>query len=396
MRGPHRHDGPLAPFADGYRDWLLERGYTPLTVTRALIALGHLGRWMEQEGIDVDQLDDTAVRVFVGTQVRVQGRLPLASVRPLIEYLRGAGIVAPEPIGPASTVEQLVDAYREWLRVERRLAPSKVRNCERLARRFLAEQIPEDDVIGPVEITGADVTGFLARESERVSSRSAGCMACRLRSLLRYLAARGLAAPGLVDAVPRIALWRDSAIPQFPAPAAVDALLASCDRASLVGARDYAVLLLLVRLGLRAIEVSRLELTDLDWRAGEIELDGKAHQRGRLPLPADVGEAVVAYLRLRGAIHRRVFVTVRAPIRPLEPSGIRSLVRHAYQRAGLEPVAAHQLRHALASDLLRAGASLVAIGQVLRHKHLESTTIYAKVDLERLRSAARPWPGAAR
>ena len=164
----------------------------------------------------------------------------------------------------------------------------------------------------------------------------------------------------------------------------------------MVGARDYAVLMLLSRLGLRAIEVSRLELSDLDWRAGEIELDGKAHQRGRLPLPVEVGEALVAYLRVRGRDHQRLFLTVKAPMRPLEPTGIRSLVRHAYQRAGLDPVAAHQLRHALASDLLRAGASLVAIGQVLRHKHLESTTIYAKVDLERLRSAARPWPGAAR
>jgi site-specific recombinase XerD len=396
MRGPHRHDGPLAPFADGYRDWLLERGYRPLTVTKSLIALGHLGRWMEHEGIDVVQLDDTAARKFVGTQVRVRGRLPLASVRPLIEYLRVDGVLAPEPAGPRTTVDELVDGYREWLLVERRLAPSTVRSSERLARRFLAERISAHGATGPVEITGADVTGFLMRESERVSPRSAGCIACQVRSLLRYLAARGLANPGLVDAVPRIALWRDSAIPRFPAPAAVDALLASCDRSSAVGARDYAVLMLLVRLGLRAIEVSRLELSDLDWRAGEIELDGKAHHRGRLPLPADVGEALVSYLRVRDGTHRRVFLTVRAPMRPLEPSGIRSLVRHAYQRAGLEPVAAHQLRHALASDLLRAGASLVAIGQVLRHKRLESTTIYAKVDLERLRSAARPWPGAAR
>jgi site-specific recombinase XerD len=378
MSGPHRHDGQLGVFVDGYCAWLLERGYSPVTVTKSLIALGHLGRWMEHEGIDVDRLDDAAVRAFVATQVRVRGRLPLASVRPLLDYLRDARIVPPEPAGPVTEIDELVDEYRDWLLVERRLAPSTVRSSERLARRFLAERISAHDATGPVEITGADVTGFLMRESGRVSPRLAGCIVCQVRSLLRYLAARGLADPGLVDAVPRIALWRDSAIPRFPAPAAVDALLASCDRSSLVGARDYAALMLLARLGLRAIEVSRLQLSDLDWRAGEIELDGKAHQRGRLPLPADVGEALVAYLRVRGATHRRAFLTVRAPMRPLEPSGIRSLVRHAYQRAGLEPVAAHQLRHALASDLLRAGASLVAIGQILRHKRLESTTIYAK------------------
>jgi site-specific recombinase XerD len=351
---------------------------------------------MQREGIGVDRLDDQAGRAFVATQIRVAGRLPLASVRPLLGYLRDAGMVAPEPTGPVTAVDELVEGYRAWLVVERRLAPSTVRSRERVARRFLAELISAHDMTEPVTVTGADVTGFLLRESARVSPPSAGCIAGQLRSLLRYLAARGLADRGLVDAVPRIALWRDSAIPRFPAPAAVDALLASCDRSSVVGARDYAVLMLLARLGRRAIEVSRLELSDLDWRTGEIELDGKAHDRGRLPLPVDVGEALVAYLRVRGATHRRVFVTVRAPIRPLEPSAVRSLVRHAYQRADLAPVAAHQLRHALASDLLRAGASLVAIGQVLRHRRLETTTIYAKVDLDRLRSAARPWPGASR
>lgn len=377
MSGSQRRDGQLGVFVDGYRAWLLERGYTQTTVTKALIALGHLGRWMEREGIDVDRLNAVAVGAFVGTQARARGRLPLASVRPLIEYLRVIGAVQAELPGPVGRVDEVVDGYREWLLVERRLASSTVRASERLARRFVAERISADDATEPVEITGADVAGFLMRESARVSPRSAGGIACQVRSLLRYLAATGRADSGLVDAVPRIALWRDSSIPRFPAPAAVDALLASCDRSSVVGARDYAVLMLLARLGLRAIEVSRLQLSDLDWRAGEIELDGKAHERGRLPLPADVGEALVAYLRVRGVTHRRVFGTVRAPLRPLEPSGIRSLVRHAYQRAGLEPVGAHQLRHALASDLLRAGASLVAIGQVLRHKRLESTTIYA-------------------
>lgn len=396
MKGPHRQDGPLAPFVDGYRDWLSARGYTPASVVNALVALGHLGRWMQHEGIDVEQLDDAAVSRFVATQARVRGRLPLASVRPLIEYLRSAGVVPGEPAGPQTAVDRLVDGYREWLLVERGLAPSTVRAREIVARRFLAGQLSACDAIEPVQVAAAGVTRFLLRESERVSPRSAGSVACRLRSLLRFLAARGLADPGLAEAVPRIALWRDSALPRFPVPAAVDALLAACDRSTVAGARDYAVLLLLARLGLRAIEVSRLELSDIDWRAGEVDLDGKAHERGRLPLTADVGEALVCYLRLRGGTHQRVFVTLPAPIRPLEPTAIRSLVRHAYQRAGLDPVGAHQLRHALASDLLAAGASLAAVSQVLRHKDLASTTIYAKVDLQRLRCVAGPWPGATR
>ena len=379
----------------GYRDWLLGRGYTPSATVKALIALGHLGRWMEHEGIGVDQLDNAAVRRFIGTQVRVRGRLPLASVRPLLEYLQTTGVAAAEPAGSGRSAaeDELLDGYREWLVLERRLARSTIRGRERIARRFLAGRGPTS---GETGLSAAEVTAFLVRESGRLSPGSVGSLTSHLRSILRYLATRGLADPGLADAVPRIAQWREATVPRFPEPAAVDALLASCDRSTVVGARDYAVLMLLSRLGLRAIEVARLELSDLDWRAGEMELDGKAHQRGRLPLPVDVGEALVAYLRVRDRTHQRLFLNAKAPIRPLEPTGVRSLVRHAYQRAGLEPVGAHQLRHALASDLLRAGASLVAIGQVLRHRHLQSTMIYAKVDLERLRSVASPWPGAAR
>lgn len=392
MKGPYRHDGPLAPYVSGYRDWLLDRGYTPSSTVNALIALGHLGRWMDHDGIGVDQLDGAASGAFVAAQVRVRGRLPLASVKPLIEFLQATGAA---PVGPSAAEDELLLGYHEWLVHERRLAPSTIRGRERVARRFLEGHGPRAGESG-LSITAAEVTAFLARESGRLSPGSAGSLTSGLRSVLRYLATRGLADPGSADAVPRIAQWREATVPRFPTPAAVDALLASCDRSTVVGARDYAVLLLLARLGLRAIEVSRLELSDLDWRAGEIEIDGKAHHRGRLPLPADVGEAVVAYLRVRDRTHQRLFMNVKAPTRPLEPTGVRSLVRHAYQRAGLAPVGAHQLRHALASDLLRAGASLVAIGQVLRHRHLQSTAIYAKVDLERLRSVASPWPGPTR
>ena len=396
MKGPYRQDGSLAPYVGGYRDWLLGRGYTPWSTVHSLTALGHLGRWMEREGIGVDRLDEAAVRRFVGTQVRVRGRLPWASVRPLLEYLQRTGAAASGTAGcgePAPE-DELLDGYLEWLAVERRLAPSTIRSRERIARLFISGR-PTPGETGR-SITAAEVTAFLVRESGRLSPGSMGAVSSRLRSILRYLAMRGLAEPGLADAVPRIASWRQAMVPRFPEPAAVDALLASCDRSTVVGARDYAVLMLLARLGLRAIEVSRLELSDLDWRAGEIEVDGKAHHRGRLPLPVDVGEALVAYLQVRGSAHQRLFMNVKAPPRPLAPTGVRSLVRHAYLRAGLDPVGAHQLRHALASDLLRAGASLVAIGQVLRHQDLQSTAIYAKVDLERLRTVASPWPGAGR
>jgi integrase len=306
--------------------------------------------------------------------------------------------VPPEPRATASPLEQLLGEYREWLLRKRGLAPVTVHGSEQLARRFLAQRITPGDPRGLRGITAADVVDFLVRECARVSPASAGCFTYRLRSLLRYLAVRGVADPGLALAVPRVARWREASIPQFPTRPEIDRLLASCDRDNATGARDYAVLLLLARLGLRAVEVSRLQLDDFDWRAGELTVDGKAHRRDRLPLPSDVGEAIVDHLKHRGRRggERRVFLTVHAPIRPLEPSGVRTIVRNACRRAGTERVPAHRLRHALASDLLREGASMIDIGQVLRHHQLESTALYAKIDLQRLRLAASPWPGAVR
>jgi integrase len=174
-------------------------------------------------------------------------------------------------------------------------------------------------------------------------------------------------------------------------------MLESCDRSRRIGVRDFAILMLLARLGLRTVEVARVELGDLYWRVGEIEIDGKGHERARLPLPGDVGEALVACLRLRGRHDsRRVFLSEHAPTRPIEPPGVRSVVRDACRRAGIKQVAAPRLRHALAIQLRREGASLIEVSQVLRHRHLESTAIYAKVDLIRLRQAAGAWPGASR
>jgi site-specific recombinase XerD len=367
-------------------------------VIRSLIALGHLGRWMAREALAVDQLTAGAMSAFLAEYRSDRGRLPTASVWPLLEYLRAEGAVPPEPPAVVAPVEELVGEYREWLLCERGLAPVTVRASERVARRFVAERVSPGDACGVRGITAGEINDFLVRECARVSTGSAGCLTYRLRSLLRYLAVRGLADSGLADSVPRVARWREATIPQFPTRPQIDRILASCDRQEATGARDYAVLLLLARLGLRAVEVARLRLDDLDWRAGVIMIDGKAHRRDQLPLPSNVGEAIVEHLRHRG--HRcgepRVFLTVHAPIRPLEPSGVRTIVRNACRRAGIERVPAHRLRHALASDLLREGASMIDIGQVLRHKQLESTAIYARVDLQRLRLAASPWPGALR
>lgn len=396
MAGTRRKPGAMSPFVDGYREWLLDRGYSSTSVIKALIALGHLGRWLDEQAIAIEHVDRAVIGEFIAAQPRTRaGRLALASVAPLIAYLRAHGFVPPEPDGPTTPMGDLLAGYRSWLEVDRGLAPETIRGHVELASRFLSGVGREHGAVVPV--SGDHVMAFLLAECERVTAASAGVAAYRLRSLVRYLARCGLADPGLVAAVPSVARWRDAHLPQFPPSIEIDRLLISVDRSSLVGARDHAILLLLARLGLHAVEVGRIQLDDLDWRRGEVTVDGKGHQRDRLPLPDDVGAALVTYLVRRGASDtRRVFLTPRAPIRPIEAAGVRTVVRRAYQRAGLPPVPAHQLRHALASSLVREGASLIAIGQILRHRHLESTRIYAKVDLERLRLAARPWPETAR
>ena len=397
MPGSRRKPGRLGPYVEGYRAHLLELGYSPVSVRRSLITLGHLGRWMDRHDVDVNQLDGGVVKAFLVDHVDQHGHLPQAGAMPLLDYLRNERVVDPEPARRLSPLDRFVEEYRDWLAAERELSPDTVAGYTRLAGRFLAQRVSPEDELGVADLTGADVTGFLLGEATRTKPGSVRCYANQLRQLLRYLSMRGLADPGLANAVPAVGRWRDADIPQGPARPAVERLFDSCDRSRRVGVRDYAILMLLARLGLRTIEVARLEVGDLDWRAGEVEVDGKGHERSSLPLPCDVGEALADYLTLRGPRDtRRVFLTEHAPTRPIRATGVRSVVRDACRRAGVEPVAAHRLRHALASQLLREGASLIDISQVLRHKHLESTAIYAKVDLERLRQAAAVWPGATR
>jgi integrase/recombinase XerD len=215
-----------------------------------------------------------------------------------------------------------------------------------------------------------------------------------LRSLLRYLHVAGLIELPLEWAVPGVADLRDRSLPRGLEPAVVKKLLASCDRRRTVGRRDYAILLLLARLGLRAGEVAAVTLDDVDWRRGELLIHGKGGRDDVLPLPCDVGEALVSYLRRRPASESRtLFLKVLAPAGPMSGSAIRGVVHDACVRAGIPPVGPHRLRHTAATGMLRAGASLAEIGQVLRHRERKTTAIYAKVDRKALRALARPWPG---
>lgn len=400
MSGTRRKPGSLGPFVEGYRVWLVELGYTPGTVRGMLRVLGQLGRWMASEGLEPGQVDDASVEVFLAAR-RAGGDRRVPTVRALgqlLRYLREVGVMVPAA-GPQelTLLEQLLAEYRAWLVVERGLAPATVHRYETLARRFLGGRVAPEDALGVADLTGAVVSAFLVRECARFSLGSAKGRVAELRSLLRFLHVRGLTALALADSVPPVAGWRDTGIPQTIARDEVERLLAGCDRSRLDGVRDFAILMLLARLGLRSIEVARLELDDLDWRSGELVVCGKARRRDRLPLPSDVGEALAAYLSLRGRHEaRRVFLTLRAPTRPIRADLVGDVVQRACRRAGVPHVGAHRLRHALASELLREGASLIDISQVLRHRDLATTAVYAKIDLGRLRQVAQPWPGAGR
>ncbi|MGZ4332442.1 MAG: tyrosine-type recombinase/integrase, partial [Solirubrobacteraceae bacterium] len=368
MSGSRLELGRLGPFVEGYRVWLLERGYSPGTVEHELRFLGVLGRWMAAEDLVVEQLDGEVIAAFVEAH-RARGRFAAVVARgsrSLLIYLHELGVVGPERGDPLTPLGELIEEYRQWLVGDRGLAPLTVARYVALATRFLGERVSVVDELGVKDLGGEHVTAFLLRECERLSVDSAKGKVGELRSLLRFLFVRGFTSLALGDAVPPVASWRDTRIPRAVPPADVERLIASCDRSTLDGARDAAIVLLLARLGLRSIEVARLELSDLDWRAGELLVRGKGGREDRLPLPDDVGTALAEYLTVRGRREfRRVFLTLRAPTRPIRPDLVGDVVRRACERAGVAEFTPHRLRHALASEMLAQGASLQEISQVL-------------------------------
>ena len=400
MGSTRRKAGQLAPQVDGYRAWLAQRGYTPGTIVNMLKDLGQVGLWLSAEGLQADQLDEKRMVAFLAARRRT-GRRKAPGIRamvPLLTYLREAG-VAPPPNSPLTPLGGLLRQYRSWMVQERNLAPETMLRYEKTARRFLAEQAVVDGVFTPAALTGADVNAFLLRECARVSSGSAKGRVGELRSVLRFLYLQGITPLRLGTAVPPVGGWRLATLPPPPLSVSdIQRLLDGCDRNILVGIRDFAIITLVARLGLRSIEVARLELGDVDWRAGELVVRGKGHRQDRLPLPAEVGEALVAYLSCgRGPERdRHLFLTCRAPRGPIRADLVGDVVERACKRAGLPRMGPHRLRHALAGQLLRQGAGLAAISQVLRHQDLATTALYAKVDLSMLRHVAQPWPGAAR
>jgi site-specific recombinase XerD len=359
--------------------------------------VARLSRWLDDRDLAPARLNRERVEEFLDFQ-RANGRHRSEWSRPglccLLEVLESLGELEHEERPVASPSETLLASFETYLLTERALAPGTVHGYVDHARRFLG-WLPAGTSLA--EVNASNVTGALRREAAAVSVAATQYFRSGLRAFLRFCFTEGLVAVDLSDAALAVTGRRRSSLPRGIEPEAARALLGACDRRTALGRRDYAVLITLLRLGLRAGEVARLRLDDLDWRAGELVVHGKSARHDRLPLPVDVGEAISAYLR-RGrprSDRREVFLRARAPFEPIATGTVGSTVRRACRRAGITEVGPHRLRHTVACEMVRAHVPLVEIAQVLRHKSLQSTAIYARVDLDALRELAAPWPGGA-
>ncbi len=393
--------GPLAPYELAVRTAMRQAGYAPSSVIEAAAVMRRLSSWMSVKGVAASGLTPLLVAEFVSAR-RGRGRNAAVSRRWLgsvLRVLREQDVVAAGSPVVDTARGVLLGEFRSWLTVERGLAAESVRCYSGQAGKLLAH-LPDPLDHSLAALDAATVTAFIVAQATAADSVwSAKAQVTATRALLRFLHVQGLIATSLTGAVPGVAGWRLAALPRGLAGEQIQALLEAHDGVSTpAGLRDHAVLVALARLGLRGAEVAALRLDDLDWRGGQVLIRGKGARVERLPLPAEVGAALVSYLT--GARPTcgcaTLFVTVRAPYQPLTATAVRAIMGRACQRAGLPRVGAHRLRHSLATDLLRAGAPLAEVGQVLRHRSQLSTAGYAKVDHEALRALAQPWPGSAR
>ena len=383
-----RFTGQFIPYVDGLRHSLLELGYTPESAAQ-LVRLGcHLGQWLDRRSVRLTELTSKEAARFIRARRRA-GRtqfVSLRSLRPILAFLTSVGAIT--AVATAPIEQDLVGRYVVYLEQERGLAASTIASLVHFTRRFLGAH-PEIE-----RLVAADVTGFLLREAKQYVVGSLKVLTTVLRSFLRYLYVSGRVKVDFGGAVPAVAGWRLTGLPKALSREDVDQLLRACDRRTAIGKRDFAILLLLARLGLRAGEVRALLLDDIRWTEGVIVIRGKGSVISELPLPADVGRAIVAYLRVRRRNPTRsLFLRAVAPSRGLGVSTATQIVFRASKHAGLAPVSAHRLRHTVATEMLRRGGSLTEIANALRHRDLDTTAIYAKVDTTRLRMLARPWPG---
>ncbi|MDH5536371.1 MAG: site-specific integrase [Betaproteobacteria bacterium] len=396
--------GPSGPYIDGFADALERDGYAPASAVRYLRAAAHLGCFVHRKGGDLAGVDACTLEAF-GRHLRrcrcpqsnggTTGHHAQFGVKLFHQYLVQFGICQNRAVADSRSAEPaLVVAFSEWLHVHRGAT-------ELTLRRYCR------DATALVEALGADVgtwsagavRDFLLDCAAKCSAPTAQKLITSLRAFLRYLSFTGESRDDLALAVPAIASWRLARLPSCLSEEELIRLIAACDGTTPGRRRDRAIVLLLARLGLRAGDVARLRLSDIDWRDGSLQVSGKGRYQVRLPLPQDVGDALLRYLDCRPKVDHldRVFLRSIAPSVPfVSGDGVSSVVRHALRRAGITTAVkgAHLLRHTAATEMLRHGVPLDQIGLVLRHRSIDMTAYYAKVDVSLLQSIAQPWPGA--
>lgn len=401
MRPP---EGPLAALIRPFSDWVVEQGYQIASLRQRVRMAADLSRWLGRQAVQVSGIRTEHFAQYLrhrrGRRRMLRGDTVVLDQ--LRDYLRAQGAIAPERTASdrLTAAKRCAQEFAQYLREERLLAPPTIITYVVFAGDFLKDRFGTGSV-DLSQLCAVDVISFVRRRAPHLHVKRAKLLTTALRSFLRYGCYLGKVRADLINAVPIVASWSMPLIPRAISPDQVRQVLSHVDRRTKVGRRDYAILLLLARLGLRAGEIVSLELQDIDWNASSLSVRGKGGRRSQLPLPKDVGDAFVAYLqhgRPRTSC-RRVFLRAKAPLRGfLGPSAVSTVVRHAIVRAGVEAPSrgAHQFRHGLASEMLRRGASLAEIGELLGHRSPETTKIYAKVDLKVLRTLALRWPGGAR
>ncbi len=402
MAGDRLRSGVLAGHLDGFAAWLWDSGYSPATGLPYLRAAACFSRWLDDKGVGERDVDEERCRQFLRHRRRRRlHRGDWAALRSLLRYLREAGVIATASI-PVVDDESVVleQAFGAYLLREKGVSPATEMNYRREIRAFLHHRFRRGSVT-PSAIRAHDLHRFVLSRAQHVAPARVKLSVTALRAFARFLRLRGDVTGELMSSALTVPNRRLSTLPKSISPEQVERILVQCDRRTPLGRRDYAILLVLARLGLRAGEVVALTVDDVDWDAGEVIVRGKGLRHERIPLPHDVGKALAAYLRAGRprCSTRRLFIRDKAPrVGFASSAAISTIVACAIRKAKLDPPShgAHLLRYSLATDVLRRGGSLAEVAELLRHRHPDTTALYAKVDLDALRSVAPPWPGVGR
>lgn len=393
-------EGPLGDFIDLYASRLVVEGYRQSTSWRCLRLVADFSRWLDSRRLGISGIDEQVVATYLVD--RAELRRPQSGDRPnlikLLAVLRQAGVVSPIAPTEVNASKRIFEDFATYLARERGLVNRTIVRHWPPIRRFL-EEMGIEDTADFVKLDQAAIIGFVERHAQDHSAATAKAMCWVLRAFFRYLRRQGWSSIDLARSVPTVRRWSQTTLPTSLSSRQVQQVLDGCDQHTATGRRDFAILMLLARLGLRANEVTKLMLDAIDWRSGQILVDGKGRRRTPMPLPPDVGAAIANYLKdgRPQSDCRRVFLRQDAPHVGFSTSAsIYVVANTALKRAGIQGFAhmgAHLFRHSLASELLRSGASLAEIGQVLRHRDPDTTRLYAKVDIEALRGLGSAWPG---